>query len=112
MLRHLRWSRRHAGALQRLRLLLPEVAGRLLLLARTIGAVGLLLGACHSSTPQCVFAGDPTAAVEIGHLFVLDPGAGGAMLIEPTDGGAVPLRQPVQGGFVLYVGALLRNLVA
>jgi hypothetical protein len=70
-----------------------------------------LVSACSKASPpkNCSFVGDPTAALELGYPFVLEqPGDAGH--VEPPDGGAVPLRRPVQGGFVLYVGALLRNL--
>jgi hypothetical protein len=60
---------------------------------------------------QCKFAGDREAKLEAAHPFVLDPtDTGGVVLIEPKVGEVVPLRQPVQGGFVLYAGALFRNL--
>jgi hypothetical protein len=61
--------------------------------------------ACSSS-----FVGDEHAKLELAYPFVLDPMNGKAAIIEAGGGQPVPLRQPVQGGFVLYSGMLLRNL--
>src|SRR5207253_3854509 len=96
LLRHFRPARGDAGALQRLRLLLPE-AGRRDVLLR---AAPLLFAiACERDAGNaCVAVGDPRLAIELLPVTVNDAGA----LVPLHDGDGLLLQKPPQGGYVIY----------
>jgi hypothetical protein len=75
------------------------------------GLAALGLAAC-SGAGDCPlpFAGDPSQPVEA-DVFAVDTTAGQRFLAV-HDGDAIPLLPPPQGGFVLFVGAKLRNVDA
>ena len=111
LLLHLRRPRRQSGALQCLRLLLPEVGGRELLLSHAVrrGIAGA--GRMPSSPARCAagFVGDRTLPPEA-RLLMTDGVSREQWEVAPND--PIPLEPPPQGGYVAYVGAAARNLDA
>lgn len=71
-----------------------------------VTAAAALAGCSSDPRPGCGFIGDPGQPLEVEVMAL------GANLLPEllVDGSRVPLFQPPQGGFVLYVGLHARNL--
>ncbi len=72
-----------------------------------IGVLCVLIApGCKASDPQCgPFIGDPSRPAEA-RLVALSQG----QVVDVTDGSALSLEYPPQGGYVVYVGARVRNV--